>query len=108
MSNAQSIKPKAKVETLGSILSDMMRGQTWFLAIYPFVAMFAFLGLAVYSAVEFFNATTTQDWIMWATIFMLSAITMAMLKIWFWLRYIRNSILRELAEQNAHDSDDRA
>ncbi len=50
----------------------------------------------IFSAVEFFRADTTQQMIAWATGFVFCSISVAMLKIWYWLQMMQNSMTREI------------
>lgn len=85
-----------EVDTLGSVVSDMMRQQSLYLRVFPVVVMLAFLGLGIFAAVRFFAAEDVQAWIGYATLFIASLIVMAIIKLWLYLVWVRNSLMREI------------
>ncbi|MGD9646931.1 MAG: DUF6768 family protein [Pirellulales bacterium] len=85
-----------EIDTLGSVLGDMTRGLSLYLRVFPFVFTFVFLGLAIFAAVRFFAAADVQSWIGYATLFLTSMIAVAILKLWFYLVWVRNSVMREI------------
>ena len=52
--------------------------------------------VAAWAASAFFRAATTRDWVMYATVFQVAAITVVMLKIWYWMEVNRNTHTREI------------
>jgi hypothetical protein len=86
----------SEVDSLGSVLADMTRGQSLYLQVFPAVFTFVFLGVAIFAAVRFFAAADTQSWIGYATLFLTSMIVVAILKLWFYLVWVRNSVMREI------------
>lgn len=85
-----------EVDTLGSVLADMTRGQSLFLQVFPALYTVVFLGLAVFSAMRFFTVDDVQSWIGYATLFLTSMIIVAILKLWYYLVWVRNSVMREI------------
>lgn len=85
-----------KPETLGGVLADMTRAQSFYLRAFPVVGMFGFLALAVFAAVRFFDAEGVQAWIGYATLFLAALIVMAIIKLWLYLVWVRNSLMREI------------
>ena len=85
-----------EVETLGSVLVDMTRAQSLYLRAIPFVGILGFLGVAVFAVVRFFAATDVQSWIAYATLFLTSLISIAIMKLWLYLVWVRNSVMREI------------
>lgn len=75
---------------------SVFRGRLFLLNMLSAFVGLAFLILQVMCAVWFFGAETTQDQIMFATIFMFCGITLMMLKIWFWMVMNRNALTREI------------
>ncbi len=49
-----------------------------------------------YSGWQFLGAETVNDHFHWAVALLLSALFIAMLKIWFWMLMMKNSIIRAL------------
>lgn len=85
-----------EVETLSGVVADMVRNQSLYLMAAPWILTFAFLGVAVYSAVQFFAAQEPKDWALYATLFLGALIVLAILKLWFYLVWVRNSLMREI------------
>jgi hypothetical protein len=85
-----------EVETLSGVLADMTRAQSFYLRAFPFVGMLAFMGIAVFAAVRFFAAEEIQAWVAYATLFLAALIVMAIIKLWLYLVWVRNSLMREI------------
>lgn len=66
---------------------------------WTYLAMFfglVFTVIFFYSGWQFLGAETVSAHFHWAVALLLSALFIAMLKIWFWMLMMRNSIIREL------------
>ena len=85
-----------EVETISGVVADMVRNQSFYLMAFPWIFTFVFLGVAVYSAVQFFAAQEPKDWALYATLFLGALIIVAILKLWFYLVWLRNSLMREI------------
>jgi ABC-type transport system involved in cytochrome bd biosynthesis fused ATPase/permease subunit len=92
----QSEDGRDDAETLHGVLGDMTRNQSFYLRVFPWLIMFATLAVAVVSAIKFFHAGQTMEWILYATLFLTALIIMSIIKIWFYLCWVRNSIMREI------------
>lgn len=57
---------------------------------------FVMMGLGIWMAISFFNAETTRDMIMYATIFTYAMFAIGMLKMWAWMEMNRNTHTREI------------
>lgn len=55
-----------------------------------------FTVLFFWSLIEFLAAETVTDHLHWGLVVILSAIFVAMIKIWFWLMMVKNAIVSEL------------
>jgi hypothetical protein len=84
------------VETLGGVLADMTRAQSFYLRAFPAVGMVGFLALAVFAAVRFFTVQDVQSWIAYSVLFLAALIVIAILKLWLYLVWVRNSLMREI------------
>lgn len=51
---------------------------------------------AVWAALSFFRVETTRDWILYASIFLMSALGVSLLKIWFWMEMNHHAQIREI------------
>ncbi|HVU90149.1 MAG TPA: DUF6768 family protein [Pirellulales bacterium] len=84
------------VDTLSGVLADMTRRQSFFLRAAPAVGILAFMGLAIFAVARFFAVQDVQAWIGYATLFVASLIAMALMKLWLYLVWVRNSLMREI------------
>jgi hypothetical protein len=85
-----------ETETLGSVLADMTRAQSFYLRAFPAIVMLAFLGIAAFAAVQFFTTDEVKAWIGYATLFLAALIVIAIIKLWLYLVWVRNSLMREI------------
>ena len=77
-------------------LFELFKGRQRWLNVLGAILQLIYLGLAIWTAIRFFEADTVRDQILFATGFLASVgITMAF-KIWFWMVMNRNSVLREI------------
>ena len=82
--------------SLPEMLAAPYRGkQRWATLLFTFWTL-VFLALAVYAAVQYFQAADTHGLITWAVAFLTGIMGVSMLKIWFWLEIQKNSLLREI------------
>ena len=80
------------IEQVAATFRTRMR--VWVLLIWCLTAVWA--AVAVWAASLFLRAATARDWIMYATVFQFAAISVAMLKIWYWMEVNRNTHTREI------------
>lgn len=85
-----------EVDSLSGILADMTRRQSFFLSAFPVIGTVVFLGLAIFAAVRFFASQNVQEWIAYATLFLTAVIAISMIKLWLFLVWVRNSLMREI------------
>lgn len=85
-----------EVDSLRGVLADMTRAQSLWLRAFPVICIVSFLGLAAFSIVRFFTAEDVQSWIAYATLFVTSLIVIAIVKLWLYLVWVRNSLMREI------------
>ena len=83
-------------ESLFDMTAQLFRGRALHITILVVVLVFSFMGLMVYSAVRFFDATEVKDLILWAVLFMYGSLAVAMLKLWTWMDMHKNSVTREI------------
>jgi hypothetical protein len=72
------------------------RTRNRFLTTLAFIYTFAFLGLSIWCAVRFFNATETKHLLAWGFGFSACMLAVAMLKMWFWMEMQRIAVTREV------------
>jgi hypothetical protein len=85
-----------EAETLSGVLADMLRAQSFYLRAFPFIGMVAFLGLGVFAVIRFLAAQDVQSWVGYATLFLTALIAMSLIKLWLYLVWVRNSLMREI------------
>ncbi|HEY4311338.1 MAG TPA: DUF6768 family protein [Pirellulales bacterium] len=83
-------------ETLSSVLADMTRAQSFYLRVFPAIIIVAFLTLAIVAVVRFFSVDDVRSWIAYATLFIASLMVVALIKLWLYLVWVRNSVMREI------------
>lgn len=83
-------------ETFGSMLRDFYNRRMLSVVIFVWVWGLIIAGVAIYSAVKFFEVDQTKSQIMYAAIFICACQFIALTKIFAWQMIHRNSIKREL------------
>jgi hypothetical protein len=81
-------------------LMDMVIGlftgkNAWFLIVAN-IMILVFLGLFVYSCIQFFNVESTKDILKWGFGSIMFLLGLSMLKIYAWMQMDKNAILREM------------
>lgn len=77
-------------------ITEVYKSKMGWLAILMNILHLAFAVFFVYSIIEFFDAETTRDMIIWCSAGFLSMIFMAMLKLYVWMQMDKTDIMREL------------
>jgi uncharacterized membrane protein YciS (DUF1049 family) len=77
-------------------LIETFQGRNRWLSGVAFLFTLAAFGLVCVAAYQFFRVETTRAMIAWAAVFLWGALSVAMLKIWFWLEMHRNNVTREI------------
>ena len=77
-------------------ITEVYKGKMGWLAIIMNIVHLAIFVVFVYAVIEFFDAETTRDMLIWCSAGFLSMITMAMLKLYVWMQMDKNDIMREL------------
>ena len=78
------------------MVADTFRGRSRWMTVLVYASLLAFLGLAIFTAVSFFQAESTRDQIAWAVGFVYSMIVISGLKVWYWMQMNRNALTREI------------
>lgn len=77
-------------------MAATFRGRMRFWVALTWLATALWTAAAVWAAIAFFHATEHRDWIMYAAIFIVSALAVAMLKLWNLMEMNRNTHTREI------------
>ncbi len=83
-------------ESLRGMLREFYSGQMRSVAVLAYVSAALCVALAVYSAMQFFRATQIQGQIMFATLFIVGALGLGLVKIFAWGKLHQSSIRRDL------------
>lgn len=85
-------------QELRQMLGDSLRSRVRYLGMLGFVLTLAFLAVAVVSAVQFFQTpeADVRGLLLWATLFLVSTTQIVLVKVWFWINWNRNSVVREI------------
>jgi len=82
-----------------SIIEQMMstfQGKMKWIALYSLFIMLVLFGLSVYCLIEFLNANSTRDMVLWGAGMGMGMMAVGMLKVWHWMQMDKNVILREI------------
>ncbi len=82
--------------SLWAQVAEMFRGPLRWVSALVAVGGLAFLVLAIVSIVEFFQSGSTREQIAWAGGFGLGLIAVSFSRLWFWLLFHRNAVVREV------------
>lgn len=83
-------------ETLMTMVCDIFSGPLKVLSYLAMIFGLIFTVLFIYSGWQFLGAETLNAHFHWAVALLLSALFIAMLKIWFWMLMMKNSIIHAL------------
>ena len=81
---------------LHEMIIETFRGRHRWLNMLAIVMGFVVTGLLVVVGYQFFNAESTRAMIAWSTAFVMGALTIVLMKIWFWLEINKNGLTREI------------
>ena len=77
-------------------IAETFRGRLRWLAWLAVFYRIVFLVFAVIAAIQFFRVDGTRELIAYATLFLISIVATAFIKLWFWMLLIKNSVIREI------------
>ena len=87
-----------KEQTLFQMLGDVFKGPLKGWTIYVMVLGLALTGFFVYALIRFLGAESVTDHLHWELAVILSGMVIMLMKIWFWLLMMRNSIVHALSK----------
>lgn len=94
--DAETLAQYESDESLPTMMVELYQGRRRWLNAGATVVTFAIFALQIWCGFQFFGAETTRDLIGWATGFLTLFLWVVMMKIWFWLELLRNSVTREV------------
>lgn len=83
-------------QNLLEMFVGLFRGKNAWLLIITNIMTVLFFGMFVYSCIQFFNVTTTDEMMKWGFGCVMLLMAMSMLKIYAWMQMDKNVILREM------------
>lgn len=81
---------------LHEMIIETFRGRHRWLNMLAIMMGIVVTGLLVFIGYQFFNAESSRAMIAWSTAFITGALTIVLLKIWFWLEINKNGLTREI------------
>jgi hypothetical protein len=81
---------------LGQQIKELFQGRLRWVSLLVVVGGVSFAVLAIVSVVCFFRAENVREMIAWAGGFGLGLIAVSFSRLWFWLLFHRNAVLREV------------
>jgi hypothetical protein len=90
-----SLSPADEERILERTLA-VFRGRTKGLVALNWLLTAVWGAITLWAASAFFRAATTRDWILYATVFLVSFMAVGMLKVWFWMEMNRYTHTREI------------
>ena len=87
-----------EVEAIRRTIADSFRYQSRLITAGTWVAMLALLALAIWSAVQFLRVpeSDVRGAILWASLFVMATTQVTLMKVWAWINWNRNSVVREI------------
>ena len=83
-------------QNLFGMFLGLFKGKNAWILVIMNIMIFVFLGLFVYSCIQFFNVETTDELIKWGFGCSLFMFTVTILKVYAWMQMDKNAILREM------------
>lgn len=78
------------------MLIELYQGRRRWLNMSATIATFGLFALMLWCGNCFFAAESTRDMIAWATGFLTLFMWIVMMKLWFWLEMVKNTVTREM------------
>ncbi len=89
---------RGEIGSILGLISDSLRFRSRLVVIVSSAVMVGLLALAVWSAVRFFQVPDgdVRGLVLYATLFLFAATQVPVMKVWFWINWNRNSVIREI------------
>lgn len=94
--DAEMLSKFQSEESLPSMMVTLYQGRRWWINLSATVVTFVIFGIQIWCGFKFFEAETTRELIGWSTGFLTLFLWVVMMKIWFWMELLRNSVTREV------------
>lgn len=83
-------------DSLPNTMVQLYQGQHRWINLGASLATFVIFGMMLWCGFKFFEAETTHQIVGWATAFLAAFLFSVLMKLWFWLEMLRNSVTREV------------
>lgn len=83
-------------QNLFEMVFGLFKGKNAWILIIMNILILVFLGLFIYSCIQFFTVETTEELIKWGLGSLIFLSSVCMLKIYAWMQMDKNAILREM------------
>lgn len=96
---AEDVEVLSQYEGESSLPASVMQvytGRRRWINLSATLVTFTVFALQVWCGYRFFGAETTRELVGWATGFLALFLWVVMMKLWFWLEMLRNSVTREV------------
>ena len=77
-------------------MTTAFRTKNRWLLVLGFVFILVFMGLGIYSLVQFLELKDTPQALPWAVLLIFSLMAITMLKMWYFMELNKNAVLREI------------
>jgi hypothetical protein len=94
--NAAELMAPVDEPSMWEQVKQLFQGKLWWVSLLVAVAGGAFCAFMVVSVVYFFQAESVREMLAWAGGFGLSLIAISFSRLWFWLMFHRNAVVREV------------
>ena len=82
--------------SLPEMMIETFRGRQWFVSTMGFIMMLIFLGLCIFCGWKLLQVDDTVEALRWAAGFLFCMTAVSIMKIWYWLEMVKNSMVREV------------
>lgn len=77
-------------------VTSSFRSKNRWLVVFGIVFGLVFMGLGIYSLLQFLELKDTVQALPWAVLLIFSLVAIIAMKIWYWMELNKNAILREI------------
>jgi len=88
--------PSVAEPNLAEEVITVFRGRHRWMHTIIVVVSLAFLALAVWASVQFYNAEVVREQLRWGGLALVALLMISFMKVWFWLEMQTNRVLREV------------
>lgn len=94
--DAETLSQFESETSLPSMMVELYQGRRRWINLSATFVTFLIFAAQIWCGVRFFEAESTRELVGWATGFLTFFLWIVMMKLWFWLEMLRNSVTREV------------